>query len=92
MVYKKHFSDYWDYFLDLTNYRNIVIKNVTIRNDSIIIKCKSPSLGFSLYKCPISDNKKLVPYTWKSKFCNYYGIKHSKEQSLSIKFKFIGGA
>lgn len=44
-----------------------------------MIECKSPSLDFSLYKYPSCDFEKIVPHTYKSRFCNSCGIKYAKE-------------
>lgn len=88
---KEIFSDYWDDFLSFANSRNLTIRNVVIRDVDRMIKCKSPSLGFSLYKCPTCGNEKLVPHTCKSRFCNSCGIKYAKERALSIESKLIAG-
>lgn len=88
---KDIFSDYWDDFLDFAKSKNLTIRDVVIRDVDRMINCKSPSLGFSLYKCPTCNNEKLVPHTCKSRFCNSCGIKYAKQRALSIESKLITG-
>lgn len=88
---KDIFSDYWDNFLDFAKSKNLTIRDVVIRDVNRMIKCKSPALGFSLYKCPTCGNEKLVPHTCKSRFCNSCGIKYAKQRTLSIESKLIAG-
>src|SRR5574344_1472526 len=85
------FSDYWDSFLIFAKKRNLTIRAVVIRDVDRMIKCKTPALGFSLYKCPNCGNEKVVPHTCKSRFCNSCGIKYVKERALSIESKLITG-
>lgn len=88
---KDIFSDYWDSFLIFAKKRNLTIRPVVIRDVGRMIKCKTPALGFSLYKCPNCGNEKVVPHTCKSRFCNSCGIKYAKERALSIESKLITG-
>ena len=88
---KDIFSDYWDDFLEFADSKNLIIRDVVKRDVSRMIYCKSPELGFSLYKCPTCGNEKLVPHTCKSRFCNSCGIKYAKERALSIESKLITG-
>lgn len=75
---KNIFSSYWNNFLEFTNKKNLTIRPVVLRDVNRMISCKTPSLGFSLFKCPHCDNEKLVPHTCKSRFCNSCGIKYAK--------------
>lgn len=88
---KDIFSCYWDKFLMFSHSKNLIIRDVVIRDVNRMIKCKSPSLGFSLYKCPNCGNEKVVPHTCKSRFCNSCGIKYAKQRALSIESKLISG-
>lgn len=88
---KDIFSDYWDKFLDFSASKNLTIRPVVLRDVSRMISCKSPSLGFSLYRCPSCNHEKLVPHTCKSRFCNSCGIKYAKQRALSIESKLISG-
>lgn len=88
---KDIFSYYWDDFLEFSHSKNLIIRPVVIRDVNRMIKCKSPSLGFSLYKCPNCGNEKIVPHTCKSRFCNSCGIKYAKQRALSIESKLISG-
>ncbi len=86
---KDIFSDYWDDFLLFAKRKNLIIRDVVIRDVKRMISCQSPSLGFSLYKCPTCGNEKIVPHTCKSRFCNSCGIKYAKQRALSIESKLI---
>lgn len=88
---KDIFSCYWNDFLEFSHSKNLIIRDVVIRDVNRMIKCKSPSLGFSLYKCPNCGNEKVVPHTCKSRFCNSCGIKYAKQRALSIESKLISG-
>ena len=85
------FSDYWDKFLVFANNRNLTIRDVVLRDVNRMIKCKTPALGSSVFKCPECGNIKFVPHTCKSRFCNSCGIKYAKQRSLSIQSKLIAG-
>jgi len=83
---KDIFIDYWDDFLDFAK-----SKNLTIRDVSRMMNCKTPSLGYSCYKCPTCGEEKFIYNTCKSRFCNSCGIKYSKQRALSIESKLING-
>lgn len=91
LQFTRHFSDYWNSFLKFADEKNLTIRPVVIRDVNRMISCKSPSLGFSIYKCSNCDHEKLVPHTCKSRFCNSCGIKYAKQRALAIESKLIKG-
>lgn len=88
---KDIFSEYWKDFLKFADNKNLKIRPVVIRDVNRMISCKSPSLGFSIYKCSHCGHEKLVPHTCKSRFCNSCGIKYAKQRALAIESKLIRG-
>lgn len=86
---KNIFNDYWDNFLDFSNSKNLIIRDVVYRDVSRMMNCKTPSLGGSVFKCPQCGNIKYVFHTCKSRFCNSCGIKYAKQRSLAIQSKLI---
>ena len=88
---KDIFNEYWYDFLDFAEYRNLTIRSVVHRDVNRMIQCKTPALGYSLFKCPECGKEKLVYNTCKSRFCNSCGIKYSKQRALNIESKLING-
>ena len=86
---KDIFLDYWDDFLDFADKKNISIRPVVLRDVSRMMKCKTPALGGSVFKCPSCGEEKFVYHTCKSRFCNSCGIKYAKQRSLSIESKLL---
>ena len=68
---KDIFLDYWDDFLDFANKKNISIRPVVLRDVSRMMKCKTPALGGSVFKCPSCGEEKFVYHTCKSKIFIY---------------------
>ena len=88
---KDIFNDYWFDFLDFASSRNLNIRDVVFRDVNRMISCKTPSLGFSSFKCPNCGEEKIVYNTCKSRFCNSCGIKYSKQRADYIESKLIAG-
>jgi len=45
-----------------------------------MLKCKTPELGYPVYKCPECGNEAIVHNTCKSRICSSCGLKYSKEK------------
>ena len=88
---KDIFNDYWFDFLDFASSRNLNIRDVVFRDVNRMISCKTPSLGFSSFKCPNCGEEKIIYNTCKSRFCNSCGIKYSKQRADYIESKLIAG-
>lgn len=88
---KDIFNDYWDSFLDFAKYKNLVIRDVVIRDVNRMMICNTSNLGTTIFKCPKCGNTKFVYNTCKSRFCNSCGIKYAKQRSLNIESKLISG-
>ena len=78
------FNDYWDSFLDFAKEKNLTIRDVVIRDVKRMMKCQTPLLGYSLFKCPECGHEKFLYNTCKSRFCNTCGIKYAKLRALTI--------
>lgn len=61
---------YWDVYLA---WREDEIREVVKENVNKILSCRTPLLGFHMYKCNGCDNIRLVPHSCKSRFCNSCG-------------------
>ena len=81
---KDIFNDYWDSFLDFAKEKNLTIRDVVIRDVKRMMKCQTPLLGYSLFKCPECGHEKFLYNTCKSRFCNTCGIKYAKLRALTI--------
>lgn len=79
---KQIFSDWWKKFL--IQYPNIKIRDVVFSNVNRMLKCKTFSLGYSLFVCPDCGKEKIVPHTCKSRMCSSCGNKYNKQRELSI--------
>lgn len=79
---KQIFSDWWNKFLE--TYPNLKIRDVVFSNVNRMLKCKTPSLGFSSFSCPHCGKEKLVFHTCKSRMCSSCGNKYNKQRELSI--------
>lgn len=88
---KDIFSDYWNSFLKFANNKKLKIRDVVHRDVNRMIICKTPKIGFSLYRCPNCNEEKYTYNTCKSRFCNSCGIKYAKQRSTSIETKLIAG-
>lgn len=88
---KDIFIDYWDYFLVFAESRNLTIRPAVHRDVNRMIKCKTPSLGYSCFKCPNCGEEKIIYNTCKSRFCNSCGVKYSKQRAFNIESKLIAG-
>lgn len=86
---KDIFNDYWDDFLVFASIHNYNIRPVVIHEVDKMLKCKSPSLGYNLFKCPNCNHEHFQYNTCKCRFCSSCGIKYSNERSLSISSKLI---
>lgn len=79
---KEIFSDWWNKFLEA--YPKIKIRDVVYSNIDKMLKCKTWSLGYSLFKCPECGDEKVVPHTCKSRMCSSCGNKYNKQRELAI--------
>jgi predicted RNA-binding Zn-ribbon protein involved in translation (DUF1610 family) len=79
---KQIFNDWWNKFL--INYPNLKIRDVVFSNVNRMLKCKTPSLGFSSFVCPDCGKEKIVFHTCKSRMCSSCGNKYNKQRELSI--------
>ena len=61
---------YWDVYL---LWRQDEVREVIKENVNKILACRTPLLGFHMYKCLQCDNIRLVPHSCKSRFCNSCG-------------------
>ncbi len=49
------------------------IRSVVIENVNKILQCRTPLLGYHMYKCKNCSNVRLMPHSCKSRFCNSCG-------------------
>jgi len=49
------------------------IRSVVIENVNKILQCRTPLLGYHMYKCKNCSNVRLIPHSCKSRFCNSCG-------------------
>ena len=49
------------------------IRDVVNENVTKMLKCRTPMLGYHMYKCKKCDNVRLIPHSCKSRFCNSCG-------------------
>ena len=64
--------------------KNYEIRPVVSKEINKMLKCKTPELGYSVYKCPKCDNEAIVHNTCKSKICSSCGLKYSKKRTQTI--------
>lgn len=84
---KQIFADHWHMFLLV--YSHLTIRAAVHKNVNKILKCQTPSLGFTTFFCEKCGTIKKVFHTCKSRFCNSCGIKYAKERAAAIAAKCI---
>ena len=84
---KDIFIDHWDNYKSKFAHRKRrpIIDKVVNK----FLSCKTINLGWSIYKCPICDESKIVPHTCKTRFCSSCGNKYNEDRALSIKSKLF---
>jgi hypothetical protein len=86
---KEILSAHWYHFLWEMEAKGKAVRKVIQEEVEKIMWCQSMDKGFTLYECPNCHEKKVVPFTCKSRFCNTCGAKYSQDRSLSISSKLI---
>lgn len=81
---KELFEDHWEDFLIFAEERNYTIRPVVLKEVNKMLKCKTPELGYSVYKCPNCHNECIVHNTCKSRICSSCGIKYAKQRTQNI--------
>lgn len=83
------FIPYWEEFLEFADNNNLTIRHVVHKEVNKMMKCKTSSLGYSIFKCPICGKEKFSYNTCKSRFCNSCGIKYQKQRTTEILSRLI---
>lgn len=83
------FTPYWDEFLNFADVNNLIIRTVVHKEVNKMMKCKTPSLGYSLFKCSNCGKEKFSYNTCKSRFCNSCGIKYQKQRTTELLSRLI---
>ena len=65
------------------------IRSVEIENVERLKKCKTPSNGYKIYKCPKCGLKKYVPFTCKCRLCTSCGTKAANQWANEIHHKLL---
>ena len=65
------------------------IRSVEIENVERLKKCKTPSNGYKIYKCPKCSIKKYVPFTCKCRLCTSCGTKAANQWADEIHHKLL---
>lgn len=86
---KDIFGEYWNDFLEYTDNNNYIIRPVIIKEVNKMLDCKTPKLGYNLWKCSECDYEHMQYNTCKSRFCNSCGVKYSHQRTHSIMSKLI---
>ena len=66
IIFRLHWANYVKWYTG--NIREMVYENV-----NKILKCRTPLLGFHMYKCIRCGRVRLMPHSCKSRFCNSCG-------------------
>lgn len=83
------FDDYWIDFQLYADKLGYKIRNVVKKEVNKMLKCRTPLLGYNLYKCPNCNYEHFQYNTCKSRFCNSCGVKYAKERTINIMSKLI---
>lgn len=81
---KELFEEYWDDFSNYAEEKHYEIRPVVSKEIDKMLKCKTPELGYSVYKCPKCGNEAIVHNTCKSRICSSCGLKYAKERTQTI--------
>ena len=79
---KDIFLNHWNNFLNA--YPRIEIRDTVFANVKRMLKCKTVSLGFNVFKCPNCGKEKISMHTCKSRLCSSCGNKYNSERQVSI--------
>lgn len=81
------FSDWWFKFLDA--YPHLNIRNVVFKNINRMLACKTPGLGYTIFKCSDCYKELIVYHTCKSRICSSCGNKYNEQRTNSIMSKLF---